>query len=202
MVVSGLPVRNGNLHAREISRMALRLLAAVYKFTIRHRPNEQLRLRIGLHSGKCTQRVDGILRPISNMLSSARELLTAFGCRDATDWWHADVCSDALIRSFGNTPAAIISKAGWPAGTDGTFLTVTDSNHQNDGVCFIFNVQNGKLTAAAATVVTVSRCEVGNSSSGVTVVVVLLMGYQLPAQQMACQLPAPSMVADKPGSSK
>ncbi|EAA01837.4 AGAP012597-PA, partial [Anopheles gambiae str. PEST] len=64
MVVSGLPVRNGNLHAREISRMALRLLAAVYKFTIRHRPNEQLRLRIGLHSGKCTQRADGILRPI------------------------------------------------------------------------------------------------------------------------------------------
>uniref|UniRef100_A0A182YSU1 Uncharacterized protein n=1 Tax=Anopheles stephensi TaxID=30069 RepID=A0A182YSU1_ANOST len=54
MVVSGLPVRNGNLHAREISRMALRLLAAVYKFTIRHRPNEQLRLRIGLHSALVT----------------------------------------------------------------------------------------------------------------------------------------------------
>ena len=51
MVVSGLPVRNGNLHAREISRMALALLGAVYKFSIRHRPNEQLKLRIGLHSG-------------------------------------------------------------------------------------------------------------------------------------------------------
>ncbi|XP_035891250.1 atrial natriuretic peptide receptor 1 isoform X2 [Anopheles stephensi] len=63
MVVSGLPVRNGNLHAREISRMALRLLAAVYKFTIRHRPNEQLRLRIGLHSGPCVAGVVGLKMP-------------------------------------------------------------------------------------------------------------------------------------------
>ncbi|XP_052869354.1 atrial natriuretic peptide receptor 1 [Anopheles cruzii] len=63
MVVSGLPVRNGNLHAREISRMALRLLAAVYKFSIRHRPNEQLRLRIGLHSGPCVAGVVGLKMP-------------------------------------------------------------------------------------------------------------------------------------------
>ncbi|XP_055636568.1 atrial natriuretic peptide receptor 1 isoform X2 [Toxorhynchites rutilus septentrionalis] len=63
MVVSGLPVRNGNLHAREISRMALALLAAVYKFTIRHRPNEQLKLRIGLHSGPCVAGVVGLKMP-------------------------------------------------------------------------------------------------------------------------------------------
>lgn len=52
MVVSGLPVRNGIYHAREIARLAIALLENVYKFKIRHRPNEQLRLRIGLHSGK------------------------------------------------------------------------------------------------------------------------------------------------------
>uniref|UniRef100_A0A8D8KW69 Guanylate cyclase n=2 Tax=Culex pipiens TaxID=7175 RepID=A0A8D8KW69_CULPI len=63
MVVSGLPMRNGNLHAREISRMALALLAAVYKFSIRHRPNEQLRLRIGLHSGPCVAGVVGLKMP-------------------------------------------------------------------------------------------------------------------------------------------
>lgn len=51
MVVSGLPVRNGDNHAREIARTAIALLDNVYKFRIRHRPNEQLRLRIGLHSG-------------------------------------------------------------------------------------------------------------------------------------------------------
>lgn len=51
MVVSGLPVRNNNLHAREIARMSLALLNAVKSFTIRHRPHEKLKLRIGLHTG-------------------------------------------------------------------------------------------------------------------------------------------------------
>ena len=52
MVVSGLPVRNGVLHAREIARMAISLLNAVKSFKIRHRPHDQLKLRIGLHSGQ------------------------------------------------------------------------------------------------------------------------------------------------------
>jgi len=52
MVVSGLPVRNGNLHAREISRMSIALLNAVLSFKIRHKPSIQIKLRIGIHSGK------------------------------------------------------------------------------------------------------------------------------------------------------
>ena len=56
MVVSGLPVRNGRLHAREVARMALALLDAVRSFRIRHRPQEQLRLRIGIHTGEAAQR--------------------------------------------------------------------------------------------------------------------------------------------------
>lgn len=52
MVVSGLPVRNGKTHAREIARMALDLKNAVIKFKIQHRPNDQLKLRIGMHTGK------------------------------------------------------------------------------------------------------------------------------------------------------
>lgn len=52
MVVSGLPVRNGKLHAREVARMALALLDAVRSFRIRHRPQQQLRLRIGIHTGQ------------------------------------------------------------------------------------------------------------------------------------------------------
>ncbi|CAB1320901.1 unnamed protein product [Coregonus sp. 'balchen'] len=46
MVVSGLPVRNGNLHGREIARMSLALLEAVHSFRIRHRPAQQLRLKM------------------------------------------------------------------------------------------------------------------------------------------------------------
>ena len=51
MVCSGLPVRNGNKHAGEISTMALDLLSQCGNFTIKHMPEVPLRVRIGLHSG-------------------------------------------------------------------------------------------------------------------------------------------------------
>uniref|UniRef100_A0A673HRQ1 Guanylate cyclase n=1 Tax=Sinocyclocheilus rhinocerous TaxID=307959 RepID=A0A673HRQ1_9TELE len=63
MVVSGLPVRNGKLHAREIARMSLALLEAVHSFRIRHRPDQQLRLRIGIHSGPVCAGVVGLKMP-------------------------------------------------------------------------------------------------------------------------------------------
>lgn len=59
MVVSGLPVRNGKLHGREIARMALALLDAVRTFKIRHRAEQQLKLRIGIHTGE-TERGGGV----------------------------------------------------------------------------------------------------------------------------------------------
>ena len=51
MVASGLPVPNGNRHAGEIATMALDVLHSARTFTIRHRPEEQLQIRIGMHSG-------------------------------------------------------------------------------------------------------------------------------------------------------
>lgn len=51
MVVSGLPVRNGNLHCREIASMAVALLRKVESFTVRHMPEYELQLRAGIHSG-------------------------------------------------------------------------------------------------------------------------------------------------------
>ena len=52
MVVSGLPVRNGNEHVRQIARMSIRILEQVQQFTIRHQPDTPLRARIGIHSGR------------------------------------------------------------------------------------------------------------------------------------------------------
>jgi len=51
MVVSGLPIRNGEKHASEIASMALHLLSKIKRFKIPHQPKELLKLRIGIHSG-------------------------------------------------------------------------------------------------------------------------------------------------------
>ena len=51
-LMSGLPVRNGEEHSREIARMSLKMLEAVKTFPIRHRPDKQLELRVGIHTGK------------------------------------------------------------------------------------------------------------------------------------------------------
>lgn len=48
MQVSGLPIRNDNRHVGEIASMSLDLLDAVKQHKISHRPNETLKLRIGL----------------------------------------------------------------------------------------------------------------------------------------------------------
>jgi len=53
MVVSGLPKPNAGRHIVEISNMALELLDQVSHFTIRHRPDETLKLRAGIHAGPC-----------------------------------------------------------------------------------------------------------------------------------------------------
>ncbi|KAI3421126.1 hypothetical protein GPALN_014754 [Globodera pallida] len=62
MVVSGLPERTTD-HASQIAQMALALLNKVKNFSIRHRPNEQLKLRIGIHSGSVVAGVVGSKMP-------------------------------------------------------------------------------------------------------------------------------------------
>ncbi len=53
MCVSGVPERNGDRHAAEIANMALDLLEATRSFRVRHRPETQLQLRIGLYPTHC-----------------------------------------------------------------------------------------------------------------------------------------------------
>ncbi|XP_078463155.1 retinal guanylyl cyclase 1-like [Lampetra planeri] len=63
MVASGLPARNGNRHAAEISNMSLDILSAVGSFKMRHMPDVPVRIRIGLHSGSCVAGVVGLTMP-------------------------------------------------------------------------------------------------------------------------------------------
>ena len=51
MVVSGVPIRNGDDHAKQIAMMSLALLVKVRSFKIDHRRDQQLKLRAGVHSG-------------------------------------------------------------------------------------------------------------------------------------------------------
>ena len=63
MVVSGLPIRNGDNHAGEICQMAIHLLSDISRFTIRHKPDVVLQLRIGVHSGPVVAGVVGLKMP-------------------------------------------------------------------------------------------------------------------------------------------
>ncbi|CAJ0923199.1 unnamed protein product, partial [Mesorhabditis belari] len=62
MVVSGLPEKRDD-HASQIAQMSIALLHKVKNFVIRHRPNEQLKLRIGMHSGSVVSGVVGSKMP-------------------------------------------------------------------------------------------------------------------------------------------
>ncbi len=63
MVVSGIPERNGNQHAREVALWALVVVQAMTTFEIAHKPGEKLRLRIGIHSGTVVAGVVGRKMP-------------------------------------------------------------------------------------------------------------------------------------------
>lgn len=63
MVVSGLPIRNDEKHAGQIASMALELLEAVKSFRMEHRPNQTLKLRIGIHTGPVVAGVVGLTMP-------------------------------------------------------------------------------------------------------------------------------------------
>uniref|UniRef100_A0A3P8UZ15 Guanylate cyclase n=1 Tax=Cynoglossus semilaevis TaxID=244447 RepID=A0A3P8UZ15_CYNSE len=63
MVVSGVPRENGILHASEIASMALDLVGVCHTFRIPHKPNMQLQIRAGIHSGPLVAGVVGTKMP-------------------------------------------------------------------------------------------------------------------------------------------
>jgi len=63
MIVSGLPTRNGDLHAGEICTTALELMCAIGSFVVPHMPETKLRLRSGVHTGTVVAGVVGLKMP-------------------------------------------------------------------------------------------------------------------------------------------
>ncbi|KAE9545957.1 hypothetical protein FO519_010831, partial [Halicephalobus sp. NKZ332] len=63
LCVSGLPTRNGNMHARDIAEMSFGFLRSIKTFRIPHLPNERMNIRIGVHTGSCVAGVVGLTMP-------------------------------------------------------------------------------------------------------------------------------------------
>ncbi|XP_023149182.1 retinal guanylyl cyclase 1-like [Amphiprion ocellaris] len=63
MVASGVPNRNGNRHAAEVSNMSLDILHSIGAFKIKHMPEIKVKIRIGLHSGAVVAGVVGLTMP-------------------------------------------------------------------------------------------------------------------------------------------
>ncbi|KAJ4919787.1 hypothetical protein JOQ06_004222 [Pogonophryne albipinna] len=63
MVASGVPNRNGNLHAGEVANMSLDILHSIGAFKIKHMPEIKVKIRIGLHSGALVAGVVGLTMP-------------------------------------------------------------------------------------------------------------------------------------------
>ncbi|VDO60719.1 unnamed protein product [Haemonchus placei] len=63
LCVSGLPVRNGSTHIKEIAELSLSFMKFVDEFRIAALPKERVQLRIGLNSGPCVAGVVGLSMP-------------------------------------------------------------------------------------------------------------------------------------------
>ncbi|KAL2094905.1 hypothetical protein ACEWY4_009624 [Coilia grayii] len=63
MVASGVPNRNDNRHAAEVSNMSLDILHCIGAFKMRHMPDVKVKIRIGMHSGPVVAGVVGLKMP-------------------------------------------------------------------------------------------------------------------------------------------
>jgi len=63
MIVSGLPARNGDMHAGEICTTALELMCAIGGFVVPHMPDTKLKLRSGVHTGPVVAGCVGLKMP-------------------------------------------------------------------------------------------------------------------------------------------
>lgn len=63
VVASGVPMRNGDMHAVEICHMGLAISHAITQVGIHHTPEDHVQLRMGIHSGPCVAGVIGLKMP-------------------------------------------------------------------------------------------------------------------------------------------
>ncbi|KAM7537097.1 hypothetical protein Aperf_G00000073436 [Anoplocephala perfoliata] len=102
MVASGLPQRNENKHAREIARMAIVFLKSMATFKIPHRPERELKLRIGIHSGPVCAGVVGVKMPRYCLFGDTVNTSSRMESNGEPKRIHISRTTMSILRTFGN----------------------------------------------------------------------------------------------------
>ncbi|CAH1111227.1 unnamed protein product [Psylliodes chrysocephalus] len=101
MVVSGLPQRNGDNHAREIALMALAILNKVKVFSCEHIPDFQLQVRIGIHSGPVCAGIVGHIMPHYCLFGDTVNTASRMESTGMPQKIHVSETTRIILESFG-----------------------------------------------------------------------------------------------------
>jgi len=101
VMVSGMPIQNGDQHVCEIALMALDLLAGFVVFQIPHKPNSRLAIRMGIDSGAAMGVVAGTTIPSYCVMSARTHVASQLERTGDAMRIHVSAPSKALLDKVG-----------------------------------------------------------------------------------------------------